>query len=138
MDERIPPTVGILVCLVVVAVVVAPFLVLPPSESAGLSTYYASGIAGGYGVGLLALVALVAFAGGRQRRTEPDTVAGATLVVGVGMVVLALQWALAVDAEVLQSITTAAWMADHRWVLVGLSALVPVASGWYARAVGVV
>lgn len=136
MNERIPPTAGIVVSVAILVALAVPFLVLPAAEVAGLPTYYGAGIGGAYGVGLLAMVALVAFAGGRQRRTEPDTVAGATLVVGIGMAVLALQWALAVDVEVLQSITTAAWMATHRWAVVALAAVTPLVSGWYARAIG--
>jgi hypothetical protein len=138
MDERIPPTVGLVACLATLAAVVGPFLVLPGEEAAGLATYYSAGFAGGWPVALLALVALVAFAGGRQGRTEPDVAVGATLVVGVGMVLLGLAWALAVDVEVVQSITTATWMENHRWLVVGVAALVPAASALYARAIGLV
>jgi hypothetical protein len=135
MDQRTPPTVGLVVSLVVLGVVAGPLFVL--SNPGGLETYYASGLVGAWGVALLALVAVVAFAAGRQRRTEPDTVAGATLVVGVAMVLLGLQWALAVDPVVLQSSTTAAWMANHRWAVVATSLGVPAVAVWYARAIGV-
>jgi hypothetical protein len=135
MDQRTPPTVGVVVSALVVVAAVGPLVVLP--DPGGLETYYASGIVGAWGVALLALVTVVAFAAGRQLRTEPDTVAGATLVVGVAMVLVGLEWALAVDPAVLQSSTTAAWMANHRWAVVGTSLGVPAVAVWYARAIGV-
>jgi hypothetical protein len=135
MDLRIPPTVGVAVSLLVIGVVAGPIVVL--SNPGGLGAYYASGLVGGWGVALLAIVTVVAFAAGRQRRSDPETVAGATLVVGIAMTVLGLQWALAVDPSVLQSSTTAAWMANHRWAVVGTSLGVPAVAVWYARAIGV-
>lgn len=137
MDERTPPTVGIVACLAVLVAIVGPFFALPPQATAGLGPYYRSGLAGGWGVGLLALVALVAFAGGRQRRTDPETVAGATLVVGVATLLVSVEWALAVNPEVVQTVGTATWLGVHRWVVVACSAVVPVAAAWYARTLGV-
>lgn len=133
MDERTPPTVGVVASLSVVAVALLPYVLLPASAAAAIPTYYDQGLAGPWGPVLLAVVMTVAFASGRQRRTPPDTVAGATLVLGVAAALLALEWAVAVDPAVVQSIGTADWLGSHRWALVGTSLLPPLVAAWYAR-----
>jgi hypothetical protein len=133
VDERVPPTVGLLGTLAVAAVAVAPYVALPPSESTGLSVYYDFGFVGPWGVALLALVAGIAFAAGRQDRTPAETAAGATLGLGVVMVLLALQWALAVDGSVVLQLGTADWLQHHRWAFVAVTLLVPASAAWYAR-----
>lgn len=133
MDERTPPTVGALAALSVVAVALLPYVLLPASAAAAIPTYYDQGLAGPWGPALLGLVMAVAFASGRQRRTPPDTVAGATLVLGVAATLLAAEWALAVDPSVVQSIGTADWLGSHRWALVAASALTAAVAVWYAR-----
>jgi hypothetical protein len=138
VNRTIPPTVGALACLATLVAVLAPYLLLPAQETAGLGVYYRFGVVGPWAVALFALVGAVAFLSGREARADPGLVAGATLVVGVAMVLAALQWALAVDTTVLQSITTADWIDAHRWLVAGAAAVVPVAATWYARAVGLV
>jgi hypothetical protein len=133
VHERVPPTVGLLGTLAVAAVAVAPYVVLPPTESAGLSVYYDFGFVGPWGVALLALVAGIAFAAGRQDRTPAETAAGTTLGLGVAMALLALQWALAVDESVVLQLGTADWLQHHRWVFVAVTLLVPASAAWYAR-----
>lgn len=133
MDERTPPTVGVVVSLSVVAVALLPYVLLSSAAAAGLPTYYRQGVVGPWGAALLGLVMTVAFASGRQRRTPPDTVAGATLVLGVAATLLTVEWAVAVDPAVVQSIGTADWLGNHRWVLVGTTLLPPLVAAWYAR-----
>ncbi len=138
MDQRTPPTAGIVVSLVVVGVVVLPYVALSASAAAAIPTYYGQGVVGPWGAGLLGLVMVVAFAAGRQRRTPPDTAAGATLVCAVASVLLALQWALAVEPAVVQSIGTADWLGSHRWALVGAAVADVVVAVWYARSLSLV
>jgi hypothetical protein len=133
VDERAPATVGLLGTLAVAAVAVAPYVALPTAESTGLSVYYGFGFIGPWGVVLLALVAGVAFAAGRQDRTPAETAAGATLGIGVVMALLALQWALAVDESVVLQLGTADWLQHHRWVFVAVTLVVPASAAWYAR-----
>ncbi len=131
MDQRTPPTAGILAALAVVAVVALPYVLLSPRAAAGLPTYYDRGLVGPWGPALLSMVALVAFAGGRQRRTPPDTAAGATLVLCLTATLLALEWTLAVDPAVVQGLGTADWLSVHRYLLVGACALATLAAaGW--------
>jgi len=131
--EDVAPLAGSAACVACVAVLVAPFVLLAdPGTELGL--YYAFGPVGGTAPGFLAPVAVVVFLAGRRGRTDPVTAAGLTLVLGLGMVGLAASWALAVDPELVYSFP-AAWMGYHRWLVLGISALVPLCAGAYARAV---
>lgn len=138
MNRRLPPTVALAACLAVVVVVALPYLVLPETETSGLGVYYDAGLLGPVAVATFALVGAVVFAAGRKERTPPETAAGAGLVVGVVVFLVSLQWALAVDQTVLQQISTAAWLTYHRWVLVAVSALVPLCGAWYARSLSLI
>lgn len=137
-DLKLPPTVGMLGCLLVLFVVFAPFVLLSGGEATGLSTYYDAGLVGPWVVALFALVATVVFAAGRQGRTDPETAAGATLVLGLFMTMLAAQWAVAVDPALVLGLTTQTWMEQHRWVLTAVTLVVPGTAVWYARALGLV
>lgn len=132
--ERTPPTAGILASVIVLGIVVAPFLALTGNEAAGLQTYYGYGLVGPWAISLLALLSIVAFAAGRERRTDPVTVAGGTLVFGLASLAVALVWAVSVPGDVVQQIGTAAWLSYHRWLLVAAAAAVLAAAAWYARA----
>lgn len=138
MDQRTPPTAGILASLAVVSVVALPYVLLSPQAAAGLPTYYDHGLAGPWGPALLSLVALIAFAGGRQRRTPPGTAAGATLVLCLAATLLSVEWALAVQPSVVQQLGTADWLSLHRFLLVGASTLSTLAAAWYAVALDIV
>jgi hypothetical protein len=131
--EDVAPLVGSVACVACVVALVAPFVLIPdPGTELGL--YYAFGPAGGTAAGLLAPVAVVVFLAGRRGRTDPATAAGLTLVLGVAMAALAASWALAVDPELVYSFPVA-WMGSHRWVVFGVTALVPASAAVYARAV---
>ncbi|PSQ43732.1 hypothetical protein BRD17_05605 [Halobacteriales archaeon SW_7_68_16] len=142
MSDRTPaptlPVVGALASLVAVLVVLAPFVLLRGAESAGLGTYYEFGLVGPEIVALLAAVATVAFEGARRGQTPPETVAGATIVLGGVATLVALQWAIAVDGAVVGSITTADWLDIHRWLVVGAAAVVDGVAVAYARRLGLV
>lgn len=136
-DARHPPTVGIAGSVIVIAAIFLPFLLLSGDEVTGLSTYYGYGIAGPWAAAILALLSLIAFAAGREKRTDPVTVAGATLVFGLFTVLLALQWAIAVPADVVLQLGTETWLEYHRWAVVVASLLLVVSAGWYGRVLGV-
>jgi len=134
--EKVLPTVGAVVSPLSAVAVLGPYLLLPSQEAAGLAQYYGFGLLGAWGVWGVAigsLVAAVAFAGRRFGNSDPETVAGATLSVGILLPLLAGQWALAVDETVLQSITTAAWMTGHRWAVLATTVPVPTVAAAYAR-----
>jgi hypothetical protein len=136
--EDAPAVAGVVACLLVVGSVVLPYVALPSAEAAGLGTYYGFGVVGPWAAVVFALAGVVAFAAGIEDRTDPETVAGAMLVVGLGMTLVAVEWAFAVDTEVVLSITTAGWIELHRWVVVGLTATVPASAAGYAVTLDVV
>lgn len=127
------PTIGIAACLLLVGLLAAPYLLLS-SPGTGLGVYYSSGPLGAGGVGFLAVLLVVVFLSGRQRRRAPDTVAGVALVGALAATLFALLWAASVDPDNVYSFS-AQWMAYHRWLVAGASVLPTAAAAVYARAV---
>lgn len=125
---RVAPALGIVGCLGALGTLVAPYLFV---DNAGLGAYYGSGAIHPFVAGVFALVALIALAAGREGRTDPGVAAGAGLALGAFVVGIALAWGLTVRID------AAAVPEYHRWVLVGVAALVPAGSAWFARALGV-
>jgi hypothetical protein len=74
------------------------------------------------------------FLSGERGSADPVTAAGVSLTASVGLLVLTLSWALAVDPENVLSFT-AAWMGWHRWLVAGLATVVLVSAGVYTREV---
>lgn len=132
---RLAPTVGIVASLAVIVVLAAPFALVEQPSAVG--TYYAGGDVNPLVVGVFGLVAVIVFAAGREERSSPPLVAGATLVLGAFMVVLAALWALSVPESLVTQLSTATILQYHRGALVATSAVVPLSAGWYARSLGV-
>lgn len=124
----LPPTAGIAACLAVLLVLAWPFA-QETASSVGL--YYSTGAVTPYAAGLLALVAVIVFAAGRQGRSDPSLVAGAGLVFGLFIAVISLLWAFTARVDVLGG--TSALLSSQRWVLAAVSLGVPLAGLWYAR-----
>jgi hypothetical protein len=127
------PTLGIVACLLLLASLAAPYVLLS-SPGTGLGVYYSSGPLGAGGVGFLAVLLVVVFLSGRQRRRSPDTVAGVALVGALAGFLFALLWAVSVDPDNVYSFT-AQWMSYHRWLVVVAGALPAAAAAVYTRAV---
>ena len=139
---RAAPLLGTLSCVLVVALLLAPYALLPSELQEGLSAYYASSALGDVFVGFvstLALVTAVALIGGYREQSAPDLVAGLSLAVGIGLVLVVLQWAFVADPTLVGAVAAEreipGWFELHRWGVVGASVLLPVASGWYAASV---
>lgn len=133
---RLPPTVGIVGALATALVVLIPYVAVTGEDATAVGTYYGSGIVGPNVVGLFAVIALIVFAAGRQGRTEPDTVAGAALVLGLVTFVTAVAWTLTADTSIALS-TSATWLPTLRWVLVATALVLPASALWYADVLGV-
>ena len=133
-QEQLPdtpaPAVGVVAALAVIVAVVAPYFVIDATEAA---VYYSAPtfLPVHLVVGLLAMVAVVVFAAGRNGRTDPPTAAGATVVLGGFMAVLVLWWAVAVGSLV-GSLTDNAAFDYHRWVLLATALAVAASAGWFA------
>ncbi|MFC7215129.1 hypothetical protein ACFQO4_13715 [Saliphagus sp. GCM10025334] len=125
-----PPTLGVVAALAYVFAALAPYVLLE-AETGVLEVYYAAGIAGPNLLSLFALVAVVLFAAGRQARTEPDLVAGVTLVLGLVLFAVTALWAVSVPENVVFE-PGADWFVYHRWLTTAISAVIPAAAVWYA------
>ncbi|WP_255150535.1 DUF7548 family protein [Halorarius halobius] len=139
-DVRAAPTAGIVGCLLVLAVLAVPYLLV---DAGGVGAYYAAGAISPLVAGLFALVGVIVFAAGREQRSDPPLVAGAGLVFGAFVFLICVLWAVTVPGGlVLQLGEVSGFGATvlelHRWVLALVSVTVPVAAGWYARALGLV
>lgn len=132
-DQR-PPTVAIVASLLYLLVVFVPYVAFDGAGPGVLEAYYGTfGVVGPQYLSLLVVVALVLFAAGRELRTEPDYVAGLTLVLGVVLVVFVFLWAVAVTDDVATALSGSTWDGYHRWVVLATSFAIPICAAWYAR-----
>ena len=127
--RRLAPTAGIAACLLVVGLVVAPYLVL---DSLTVETYYDATIVGPWLVALFAFVTIIALLAGIQDRTDHATVAGASLVLGLVMLLIAIWWSVSVPDGLVEQLGEVEVLAYHRWALVLAAMFVPASAGWYA------
>lgn len=137
MEARtLAPTVGLVGCLVVVALLVAPYAVVGPPSA--VTTYYDAGAITPFAAGLLAVVGVVVFAAARAERSDPALTAGAALVFGGFVAVIALLWAATVPRSVVTQLSTSTLIEYHRFALALASLLVPAGAAWYARTLGLI
>jgi len=133
---RSAPLVGIVGCLAVLAALVSPYLV---ADAGAVGVYYDAGAGPTPLVaGLFGAVAIIVLAAGRAGRTDPATAAGVSLVFGICIAGLAIAWAVTVPEAVVFQLSRADLVTFHRWALTVISLVVPIASAWYTRALGVV
>ena len=142
-SRRLAPTLGVLASLAVVALLVLPYGMLGPGE---VGTYYGAGAVSPWLGGVLAPLAVVVYAAGREERTAPATAAGVGLGLGLALALVAVLWAVTVPSEVPLQLTTdrtvfgplstADILESHRWVLAVAAAAVPASGVLYARALG--
>jgi hypothetical protein len=141
-SRRAAPTAGIAASLLFVALLAVPYVVI--EEASAVGTYYDAGPLTPWAAGLMALVAVIVFAAGREDRTDPDTAAGAAVGLGTVVLIVTALWAVTVPADVplqlttdeplVGPLTTATVIEYHRWVAAVVSGLPVVAAAWYARA----
>ena len=128
-NRRLAPLVGIAASLVAVALVLAPYLVV---NSLSVTTYYGTAILGPWLIALFGLVTTIALLAGVQGRTDDATVAGASLVFGTVMVLVAAIWAFSVPEGLVEGLGQVEMLSYHRWALLVITAVVPVSAAWYA------
>lgn len=120
-------------CLLVVLVLAVPGLVISGAETL-LWDYYTAGPTGGLGIGFFALIGVVVFLSGEHGRADPPLVAGIALAIGVAIVVLSGIWLISISQTLVFSFPVRyEWIQYHRYVVFGISIVVLLAAGWYAR-----
>lgn len=137
MDRsRLAPLVGIVGCLLVVAVLAVPYLLVRTAPASSVGFYYAAGAINPLLSGLFAFVGLIVIAAGREGRTDPGLAAGIALALGVFMVGVTVLWATTVPIGVVFDMDAPAIMAHHRLATTVAAGIVPVAGVWWARTLG--
>lgn len=101
------------------------------SYASQLADYYASGVVGGAGIALFALLSVVVVASVERGNLDPGTLAGAAVVLGVATTLSAAAWATAIEPSPM--FRDNLWLVWHARVVVALSVLIPVAAAAYAR-----
>jgi hypothetical protein len=128
---RVPGLLGVLAAVTGVLALGAPAIDVVAPDVTGVGTYYAQGVLGGVFAGVLAgllLVVAIALIGVRREGTDPALASGVGVGLGIVATVLTLEWALAVDPELVASLGRATWLASHRWAVLAVVAVVPVAA----------
>jgi len=137
VDVQTPASVGVASAAAYAAATVVPY-VAGRVPGGAVETYYTEfGIVGPPYVAVLALVCLVVLGAGRAGRTAPDVAAGVALVLGFVATLLTATWALGGAGDLVGSLSTAAWLEYHRWVLLAASLGLFGSAFWFADAVGV-
>jgi hypothetical protein len=133
MSQRLAPKVGIAASLAALATVAYPYFVAPGSA---VAVYYGTvAVPIDLLTVLFSLVTVVAFGSGLNGRTDPQTVAGVTLVLGGFVALLALWWATQTPPDPLVETARMDALRYHRWVVVGFALVVTASAAWYARSV---
>lgn len=135
---RLAPLVGIVGCLAVAGLLLVPYGLVRSSPGTTVATYYGTGAVNPLFAGILALVTIIVLAAGREERTDPVLAAGVGISFGVFLVGLVGLWAATVPLEVVVGMDAPAYLEHHRWATTAVAAVVPVASGWWARSLGLV
>lgn len=130
--ERAAGWFGILASVVLVILTILPYIV---GRTAAVGAYYTVGVGNPLLAALFAMIAIVAFAAGLYRRSDPALIAGVTLVLGLFILVLALTWALAVTPELIGGVTAIDAARHHRWLIVIASIAITTAAATYTTAV---
>lgn len=132
--RKLAPTVGIVGCLLMLALLALPYTVVGPPSA--VTTYYGAGAITPFAAGLLAVVGVVVFAAGREERSDPALTAGAALVFGAFVAIIALLWAATVPRSVVTQLSTSTLIEYHRFALALVSLVVPASAAWYSRTLG--
>jgi hypothetical protein len=132
MDRvRISGAVGAVAAIAGVLALGVPAIDAFAPQVTGIGTYYEQGLLGGVFAGFLAgilLVVAVALIGVHRGQTDPAVASGASIGLGVAATLLTLEWALAVDPELVAQLGRGTWLAWHRWAVLALVAVVPIAA----------
>jgi hypothetical protein len=137
-QRRLAPLVGIAGNLAVAVSLALPYLVVRSSPGTAVATYYGTGAINPLIAGVLALVGTIVLAAGREERTDPIVAAGVSLSLGAFVCGLLALWAVTVPVEVVVGIDGPTSIQHHRWATTTVAAIVPVASAWWARTLGLV
>lgn len=137
-QTRLAPLVGVVGCALVLVALAVPYGLVRTAPGSAVGSYYSEGALSPLVAGLFALIVAIVLAAGRDERTDPPLAAGIALALGFfGFVTMAL-WAVTVPEQVLFDMDAPAVITYHRWASVVVSLVVPAASLWWSRTLGLV
>jgi hypothetical protein len=87
---------------------------------------------------VLPLVPAIDDAAGGAEGTEPPMAAGIGIALGGFAFAVVALWAVTVPVEVAVGMDAPTAMTNHRWVTALAALVVPVASLWWSRALGLI
>lgn len=134
--SRLAPLVGIVGCLLVVALLAVPYVLVRTAAASSVGFYYSAGAINPLVGGLFAFVGLIVIAAGRQGRTDPGLAAGVALALGVFIVGVTALWAATLPDGVVFDMDAPAIIQHHRLATIVAAGIVPVAGVWWARTLG--
>jgi len=135
-QTRLAPLVGVVGCVLVLVSLGLPYALVRSAPGSAIGTYYGTGALNPLVGGVFALVTAIVLAAGRDERTDPPLAAGIGIALGGFAFVVMVVWAATVPLEVVVGMDAPTVIAQHRWATVGVAALIPVASLWWSRTLG--
>ena len=123
---------GIAAAVLVLILGFVPYLLGSP---AAVSAYYTGAPVGPPMVALFAVLECVVLLAGLRRRSDPATVAGIAVVLGLFATIIAWWWALAIEAALAGGVTQLDLFRNHRWAVAIAASLQAAAAIGYGKAV---
>ncbi|ELZ22270.1 hypothetical protein C475_17198 [Halosimplex carlsbadense 2-9-1] len=135
-QTRLAPLVGVVGCLLVLVSLGLPYVLVRTAVGSAVGTYYGAGALNPLVGGVFALVAAIILAAGRDERTDPPLAAGVGIALGFFVVVALAVWAVTLPVGVVGGMDAPAVLSSHRWATTAVAALIPGASIWWSRTLG--
>lgn len=136
--DRIAPYVGAVACLVLAAVLSAPYFLIDGQQEL-LTAYYSAGPIGVVTAIFLSILGVVIFLSSVRGRADAALVSGIMLAAGLAIFGITALWALSMEPAIVDNIlaldSTTSWLAVHRWIALVVGLIVGAAAAAYAYAV---
>lgn len=104
-----------------------------PQTTRNINVYYSSGMVNPLAAGILALGVIIVLVATSRDHLSPQQGAGIVLGFSLGIVVIVSLWVITGRVDIFRAPGWA--FPAQRWVLVGVSVLLVIGAGWYARTI---
>ncbi|WP_415381278.1 hypothetical protein [Halosimplex sp. TS25] len=135
-QTRLAPLVGVVGCVLVLVSLAVPYGLVRTAPATAIGTYYGEGALNPLVGGMFALVTAIVLAAGRDERTDPPLAAGVGIALGGFTFVVTALWAVTVPQQVVFDMDAPAIITYHRWASAAVALVIPVASLWWSRTLG--